>query len=242
MNKLLQDLNSGFSIFKTTHGEITAETLRVVGRGVGATMAHAPEADFAIMTGEQVAYFRTVVTGPPWNKDITHELAHNENCPGALRNGWWQRTIEQINGLTFHHTLSASPHAMAKYYVTKDGGRPSIPYTIWITETGEVLLCNALTDGVWHDHTGHKNVRLAVGLAGRLHIHHPSDVQLDAAARVAAWAARDLPGITNIDQIRGHMDVGSCKGKTECPGWNSRRSGFWKPELYQRIIESWPKL
>lgn len=237
MDRLILDSDGKVSLFKVAHREITARTLKIVGRGKGATMAHAPEADFAIMTGGQVAYFqKTIEMGPPWDRDISDELAHNENCPGVLCNGWWQRTVEQINGLTFHHTLSNSPHAMARYYVTKDGGRPSIPYTIWITETGEILLCNALTEGVWHDHTGHKNTRLAVGLAGQLHIHHPSGAQLDAAAEVALWAIETLPGIKGVDQIKGHMDVGKYKDNTECPGWNSHWSGFWKPELYERII------
>lgn len=175
----------------------------------------------------------------PWDKDLTGELATN---PGPYENsylkadgGWWQRTLDQIDILTFHHTLSDSPHATAQHYIVKDGGKPTTPYTIWITQTGEVYLCVPLTEGLWHDHTGHQNTHLSVGLAGSLHIHHPADVQLDAAARMAVWAIKSdmLPLITEIGHIKGHRDFIA----TACPGWSSAQSGNWKLELYNRIEE-----
>ena len=171
----------------------------------------------------------------PWDRDIRAELPRNDRCPGSLRNGWWRRKLPQIDGSTFHHTLSNSPHATARFYIQKGGGRPSIPYTIWVTQTGEVLWCLDLEEGCWHDHTGHRNTHLSVGLAGSLHVHRPPDAQLDAAAGVAAWAIRSdtLPGITRIDQIAGHRDY----AQTICPGWASEQSGHWKSLLYGRIEE-----
>lgn len=179
----------------------------------------------------------------PWTKDLRYKLAY---YPGPYRNanlqrdsGWWQRELSDINLVTYHHTLSDSPHAFARYYIQKEGGRPTIPYTIWITQTGEILLCVNLTDGNWHDHTGHRNVHLSVGLAGRLHEYHPAGVQLDAAAKVGAWAVQCglFPKLTykGIKGLVGHMDVGTYKNRTECPGWASSRSGHWKPELYDRF-------
>jgi len=172
----------------------------------------------------------------PWDRDIRAELPCNDQCLGLLSNGWWKRGLDQIDGLTFHHTLSNSPHATAGYYIQKGDGRPSIPYTIWVTQTGEVLWCLDLEEGSWHDHTGHENTHLSIGLAGSLHIHRPPDAQLDAATRVAAWAVQSdmLPGITRIDQIAGHRDY----AQTVCPGWASEQSGHWKPLLYGRIEES----
>ncbi|UCC61681.1 MAG: N-acetylmuramoyl-L-alanine amidase [Anaerolineae bacterium] len=173
----------------------------------------------------------------PWDRDISAELATNS---GPYSNeylerdgGWWPRTLDQIDGLTFHHTLSDSPHATAEHYINKDGGRPSIPYTVWVAQTGEVLLCVDLEEGLWHDHTGHENTHLSVGLAGSLHQYHPADAQLDAAAKVAAWAIASpaLPGIRSIEQVTGHRDWVA----TVCPGWESAQSGYWKPELYERI-------
>jgi hypothetical protein len=102
-----------------------------------------------------------------------------------------------------------------------------------------VLLCNALTEGCWHDHTGHKNTHLSVGMAGALHLYAPSDAQIDATARVCAWAIDnpDIPLVDGIDKIKGHMDW----YKTACPGWldtgEGKPSGPWKPRLYNRIEE-----
>lgn len=166
----------------------------------------------------------------PWSRDIRQELAFN---PGpythpALQksDGWWRRTLDQIDGVTVHHTLSDSPHATAEHYVTKGGGRPSIPYTIWVSQTGEVLLCVALEWGLWHDHTGHENTHLSVGLAGHLHKHYPAEAQLDAAARVCAWAIKELPGVRGIDDVRGHRDHVA----TVCPGWDA-----WRDDFYERL-------
>jgi hypothetical protein len=173
----------------------------------------------------------------PWSKDISTELTTNTGPYTSTKlqesNGWWQRSLNQIDGLTFHHTLSDSPHATAQHYVTKNGGRPTIPYTIWITQTGEILLCVNLQQGLWHDHTGHENVHLSVGLAGKLHKHEPSNAQLDAAAKVAVWSVKSsmLPGIVSIDDIKGHKDYTA----TICPGWQSDNSGNWKDDIYERI-------
>ena len=162
-----------------------------------------------------------------WDRDITADLAHNDNCPAPLENGWWQRTLKQIDGLTFHHTLSHDPYALARSYVLKEGGRPSIPYTLWITKDGEILKCNDLTDGVWHDHTGHENSHLSVGLAGNLTLVRPTAAMIDAAARVAAWAVQNADMSITLASVKGHQDYIS----TACPGWQTG----WKDELYQAI-------
>lgn len=173
----------------------------------------------------------------PWTRDIRSELPYN---PGPYTSealnrsgGWWKRTLDQITGVTIHHTLSDSPHATAAHYINKGGGRPTIPYTIWVTQTGEVLLCVALEQGLWHDHTGHENKSLSVGLAGHLHKYPPADVQLDAAVKVCVWAIRELPGVTSIEQIQGHRD----RASTICPGWASSASGNWRDEFYKRFEE-----
>jgi hypothetical protein len=168
-----------------------------------------------------------------WDRDLRGELVTNDDCPGVLAGGWWVRDLAQIDGVTIHHTLSGSPHAMARYYIHKGGGRPSIPYTVWVTEVGEVLLCNDLTAGCWHDHTGHRNTHLSIGMAGRLHIHRPADVQMDAVARVAVWAINHEEMSVVRDGVRGHCDYHD----TECPGWGDGDSGRWKLALFNRIYE-----
>ncbi|MCP4540535.1 MAG: N-acetylmuramoyl-L-alanine amidase [Chloroflexi bacterium] len=177
----------------------------------------------------------------PWDRSIITELARNHDCSGMLASGWWQRRVDQIDYVTIHHTYGwNSPHALAEWYVQKDGGRPSIPYTIWVTETGEVLLCNKLTEGCWHDHSGHENTHLSIGMAGALHRYAPADVQLEAAARVCAWAINnpDMPLVKGVDEITGHMDWYS----TACPGWldtgEGAPSGLWKPRFYAKLDEA----
>lgn len=179
-----------------------------------------------------VAHARcTEAESVPWDRDISAELATNDGCPGILAGGWWQRELSQIDGLTFHHTLSHSPHATAARYVRKGGGRPSIPYAVWVTETGETLLCLALEEGCWHDHSGHKNLHISVGLAGRLHVNAPSDAQLAAAANVAEWAIWHEGMNVTLATVKGHRDYVA----TICPGWASERSGRWRDRLYGLI-------
>ena len=233
--ELFADLNGGLVHLKTEHAELAANVIRVDGTpGPDVHCLNEARADFALLTLEGRAYFE-VLDAAPWDKDIRSELARNDNCPGSLKDGWWQRRLGQITGLTFHHTLSDSPYAFASRYVNKDGGRPSTCYSIWITQTGEVLLCNALTEGNWHDHTGHKCQNLCVGLAGRLHEYRPADVQLRAAAKVVKWAVEHPEMNIMPETVRGHMDVGTYAGKTQCPGWASAASGHWKPKLYEMI-------
>lgn len=238
IEELFEDFDGGLVYLKTEHVKLAANILHTDGTpGPDVHCLNEAGADFALLTQEGRAYLKVLDTEPatPWDKDITNELATNANCPGSLAGGWWQRKLSQITGLTFHHTLSDSPHAFASWYVKSSGGRPSTCYSVWITQTGEVLLCNALKEGNWHDHTGHKNRNLCVGLAGRLHEYRPAAVQLRAAARVAAWAVYDARINIALETVRGHMDVGTLKGKTQCPGWDSAASGHWKPELYEMI-------
>ena len=168
-----------------------------------------------------------------WNRDICSELSRNENCAGLLAGGWWQRTLAQIDGITIHHTLSYSPHAAASHYVKKGDGRPSIPYHLWITQTGEALYCLGLLEGCWHDHTGHRNTHISVGLAGSLHVYEPPDAQLDTAAKVARWAIAHSKMNVTRESVKGHCDYIA----TVCPGWTSTLSGKWRERFYTRLEE-----
>lgn len=228
---LFRDVNGGLVSLETTHFWYEANVVRVGGTpGQDIARLNQEECNIILLSHVGSMYLDILATYPkePY-KDIISELARKDSgCPGKLQNGWWQRTLGQIVGLTFHHTLSDSPHVTASGYIRKDGGRPSIPYSIWITQTGEALLCNPLTDGCWHDHTGHKNVNLSVGLAGRLHEYRPAQVQLEAAALIVKWAVEHPEMNITLESVKGHMDVGTYAGRTECPGWNSAASDFWK--------------
>lgn len=131
---------------------------------------------------------------------------------------WWMRELTQIQGITIHHTMSHDPIATAKYLIGK--GRPSGEYHFWVSLTGECWLCVPLRWGVWHDHTGHKNTNISIGMAGSLHKVKPAMVQMQATVRLVRWlmAQFSIP----LSQIQGHQQRAwdASKIATICPGWD----------------------
>ncbi len=179
----------------------------------------------------------------PWTRDLRPILPSNTHCPAPLQDGWWRRSLDQIESVCFHHTCSHSPEAFTAWYITKGGGRPGCCYTIWIAETGEILLCGDLEAGCWHNHNGHQNVDLSVGLAGNKSVYPPSPAQMRSAIQVAAWAILSpmLPGVTSLGQIMGHCDYPLCKPgqphATSCPGWLVPQTGKWRSALFGGLAE-----
>lgn len=197
-------------------------------------------ASYAICEMSRALDRRELAVVVPWDQDLVRELARNDNCPGLLANGWWQRKTNQIDRVTIHHTYGwVDLHTFCEWYVNSKGGRPSSPYTIWITPTGQIILVNELTEGCWHDHTGHENTHLSIGLAGALHLHRPPDVQLQAAARVCKWVIdnENIPLVNSIDHVNGH----NAYYPTACPGWDDRGegkpSGYWRDAFYTILAE-----
>lgn len=137
---------------------------------------------------------------------------------------WWVRSLDQIDGITLHHTLSQDPIAIAKYLISK--GRPTTEYAFWIRENGEILYCADLTLGFWHDHTGHKNTHISVGLAGKRHVSPPPEAQMAATVRLVAYLMRTY-GI-EVSGVRGHNDY----TQTTCPGWDAAK---WRTTFYTRL-------
>jgi len=167
-------------------------------------------------------------------EDIRFTLAINPDCPPPLCNGWWQRTLSQVTGITLHHTLSHSPWATARYYIHKGGGRPTIPYHYWICSCGHILRCLDLQNGCWHDHTGHRNKNVSIGIAGSLHVTRPSEPQLASTALLIVHLLRNL----NIppNQVKGHNERSAPHGyATICPGWVHPQSGYWRADLLGRV-------
>lgn len=167
--------------------------------------------------------------GPPW-ADITDEIPVNDN-PTAPE-AWWIRSLDQITGITIHHTLSHNPYNVARY-VIEHKGRPSIPYHLWVNRSGEVWLCAPLKWGMWHDHTGHKNTNISIGMAGHLYKVRPPLEQLYATVRLVAYLMReyDVP----LEQVQGHDDrVTNLPGySTQCPGW--RGLDRWREDFYRLL-------
>lgn len=82
---------------------------------------------------------------------------------------------------------------------------------------------------MWHDHCGHQNRHVSVGLAGRLHESKPPAAELRAAARIVAWLM-DRYGIP-LAEVQGHNDR---YASTICPGWDQ---ADWRDDFYTALGE-----
>ena len=158
--------------------------------------------------------------------DIVDEMP--VSADPAAPASWWTRKPKQIKGITIHHTMSHDAKATARYCVDVKG-RPSIQYHLWVAKDGKVYLCAPLSWGMWHDHCGHKNPNISVGLAGRLHESKPPEAQLQAAARIVAW----LMGQYRIarEEVQGHDDRFA---GTVCPGWDE---AAWRDDFHSALDE-----
>jgi N-acetyl-anhydromuramyl-L-alanine amidase AmpD len=159
---------------------------------------------------------------PPYD-DISEQMPVNPR-PTAPE-AWWVRELSQIEGITIHHTLSHSPEATARYVIEKKG-RPTLPYHFWVTVEGDCWLCVPLHYGMWHDHTGHNNVNISVGMAGHLHKVQPTGAQMEATVRLVRYlmAEYEIP----LEQVQGHND----RHPTTCPGWDAMN---WRDRFYEAL-------
>lgn len=181
------------------------------------------EAQMAALLADMLQRLRVPEQALPYI-DVVEEIPVNAR-PTTPRE-WWMRMPEQIKGITIHHTLSHSPAATARYVIGIKG-RPTLPYHFWVTREGRALLCVPLENGMWHDHTGHKNVNISVGMAGKLHVAKPNLAQLEATTRLCVWLMHRF-GI-GMDQVQGHKDRFR---RTVCPGWDKAR---WRAEFYESL-------
>lgn len=141
---------------------------------------------------------------------------------------WWVRELTQIRGVTIHHTMSHDPIATARHLIGK--GRPGTEYHFWVSITGDCWLCAPLQWGFWHDHTGHRNSNVSIGMAGHLHKVRPPLAQLNATVRLVRWlmAQFSIP----LKEIQGHNDRYT---STVCPGWDVSR---WRSQFYDLLREA----
>lgn len=171
----------------------------------------------------------------PW-VDVIDQMptTNTPDDPYFIQNGltnWWQRELSEITGITVHHTLSHNKLALANYFVrsVRQGGkgRPSTEYTFWVDIDGNSFLCGPLESGCWHDHTGHKNTNISIGIAGRWDYETPPEKQLRGLATLVSFLMDwlDIP----IEEIKGHCERFT---RTVCPGWN--RAG-WRSRFFQML-------
>lgn len=156
--------------------------------------------------------------------DIIEELPVNPDPKHPER--WWMRELSHIRGITIHHTLSHNPVNVARYVIEKKG-RPTLPYHFWVSTGGECWLCVPLHYGMWHDHTGHRNVNISIGMAGHLHKVKPKPGQLMRTVILVAYLMKefDIP----VEQVQGHKDRYS---GTICPGWDAMG---WRDWFYSTL-------
>ena len=167
-----------------------------------------------------------------WDKDISKELPTNDLYTNPiLEYGWFKRQPSEITGITVHHTAGVSTwRDIALDHIKRDGGTPSIHYSLGIDADGTInRMTNFSTkdihDAPWHDHTGHYNTHIAIALMGNLAVKKPTEAQLASLTKLIKqlrnelW--QDLP-------VFGHEDF----TETQCPGWSQAVSGYWKADLF----------
>ena len=147
---------------------------------------------------------------------------------------WPVRRLEDISGVSIHHTRSHSPKETARICINK--GYPTIQYHYWVSAGHgcPVWMLAKPTWMMWHDHTGTYQTTLSVTFAGYLHLHPPPGNQLKAAVRLVAWLM-DEYGFP-IEQVKGHNDRAwqVSRIKTQCPGWDD---AGWRDTLFNLLQE-----
>lgn len=183
----------------------------------------APEAMGAVSIS--LEHFSPAVAGDIVIHNVITSLPVNPKATNPA--AWWERTPSDIRGITIHHTGCDSPEQAARILLNK--GRPTTEYAYFVQYDGSLYQCLEDTLGVWHDHTGHYNRNISIGLAGYWHKKEPSMAQLEGLARLVDHLMRkyNLP----LSQVQGHRQRAkeAANVGTECPGWES---AGWKQHFF----------
>jgi len=166
---------------------------------------------------------------PPWSDRIAEmPTNHAPDHPDLVKHkwAWWpERALDDITGITIHHTCSHSPLALARWIVRPQGrggkGYPSTQYAFWVSagDGCPIWQLAPLEWGIWHDHTGAHQMTISIGMAGTWHVSRPSQEQIDATAYLCAYLMNqfDFP----VGEVQGHGDRAwqAARVRTDCPGW-----------------------
>jgi hypothetical protein len=120
------------------------------------------------------------------------------------------RSIEDVNGVVFHHTAttSASLRSVADFHINGRGW-PAIAYHIAIGHDGQVYLLNDFTTASYHS-AGHNRKNIGIVLIGNYEEREMTPEMKDAVLRVLEWVESEV----NIQHILLHKDTKA----TACPG------------------------
>lgn len=160
--------------------------------------------------------------------DVIDKMPTNQSATNPK--AWWARTSQDITGITVHHTGCETPEQAARILLGK--GRPTTEYAYFVAKDGAVYQCLPDTLGVWHDHTGHYNKNLSIGLAGYWHKAIPSDAQIEWLAKIV-WHLMCKYGIP-VEQVQGHNQRAKEAANigTVCPGWDA---AGWKERFFDAL-------
>lgn len=240
IDELLEDLNSGIIyIIEATHRKVRMNLVK----SRAETTSLDEGVDLVIRTRSRYADFVLLPkrpSAPPFTDRIAEmPTSYAPDHPYFLRREWLQwptRSLQEIVGLTIHHTLSHSPLATAQYITRPraNGGKgyPTTQYHYWVSQSDGCPIFHLVDDSlqVWHDQTGAYPTTLSIGMAGRLHEQRPPDAQIKAVAGLVAWLMKEYD-IAEED-VMGHVDRWS---STVCPGWYAEGiaelSGVWKRDF-----------
>jgi hypothetical protein len=238
IDSLLETLNGGVLLIVTEHHDVEAYLLRIQNEGEASE-----DTDFSILTPTQCAEFAYYQPDPPII-DRRQEMPHNTypDHPDFVRawpghDDWPRRKLEEITGLTIHHTLSDNPLGLFQWITRPQAqggkGYPRGQYHYWVGRDQSAPIYHLLDDTIqcWHDHTGTYQTTLSIGMAGHLGYTRPPEEQLWKTVRLA-WHLLLKYGLT-IDDVAGHNDRYS---RTVCPGWyadspNTVPSGVWRRDF-----------
>jgi len=239
IDQLIACLDGGVLLIKSDHKELPVSLLRVQNEGEASA-----ESDFSILTPTMCAEF---VYYEPKTEIIDRraEMPHNPEPDhagfveafGPEATDWPRRFVEDITGITIHHTLSHSAKDLFDWITRSkaEGGKgyPRGQYHYWIGQEEGAPVSQLLEDtvGCWHDHTGRIQTTLSVGMAGHLGNARPPEAQLWNTVRLC-WELVQKYGLS-VDDVQGHNDR---YGHTVCPGWYADsaatiNSGVWRRDF-----------
>jgi hypothetical protein len=240
IDRLIACLNGGGLLIRSELHSLPVYLLRINNEGESSA-----DSDFSILTPTMCAEFAyyepdLLIVDRRDEMPVCDTPDHADFWNAFASKGIWdwpRRDLEDITGLTIHHTLSDNPLGLFQWITRprSEGGKgyPRGQYHYWVSRGEGAPVYHLLDDTVqcWHDHTGTYQTTLSVGMAGHLGHDRPPGEQLWNAAKLCKILIEKY-GL-EIDDVQGHCDRYS---GTVCPGWyadsaETINSGVWRRDF-----------